>query len=162
MTATDLDNQSINGTFNVIVDERLSDWLTAQNFPIPGDAAPAADPDKDSVPNIVEFALMTNPQSGNPVPSPLAGITTAGADKFLNLTFPVRKLAGSGFLYAVESQNMLTGEWTQIWKSTDGFMHAQVVSSTDQPDRTDVTIRDTAAITAGGRQFLRLRVTETP
>ncbi|HEX2747607.1 MAG TPA: peptidylprolyl isomerase [Verrucomicrobiales bacterium] len=162
VTATDLDNQPLPGTFNVTVNEPLSDWLTAQNFPVPADAAALSNPDGDAAVNIMEYALMTNPQSPSPAPLPQSGVTTVGASKYLTLAFPVRKYTSDAFAYAVEAGNGLEGGWTPVWTSAQGFAHAQVVSFTDQPDRTNVTIRDTAAITAGGKRFLRLRVTDTP
>jgi len=160
VTATDLDGQSLLRTFSVTVEEHLSDWLTAQNFPAPGDAAALANPDADTLPNIFEFALMTDPRAHSPEIT--SGTTTVGPDRFLTLSFPVRKLTGGSFRYAVESHSALTGAWTEVWNSGQGFAHAQVVASNDQPDRTDVTVRDTSAITAGGEHFLRLRVTDTP
>lgn len=162
VTTTDLDNQTITRPFNVVVEEHLADWLAAQNFPNPGDATAAADPDGDSAPSIMEFGLMTDPQSPDPVPAPLAGTASAGDGSYLALTFPVRKFTGSGFAYAVERHDALTGTWTSVWTSADGFSHAQVVNFTDQPDRTVVTVRDTVAIASGARTFLRLRVTDTP
>ena len=164
VTATDLDNQAISRPFNVTVtvSNQLAAWLVAQNFPNPADATASANPDGDSGQNIMEFALMTDPQSATPVPAPQAGLTTVGGSQYLTLAFPVRKQAGSSFLYTVESQDGLSGAWTPVWTSANGFAHAQVASSTDLPDRTNVTIRDTAAITAGAPRFVRLRVTDTP
>ncbi len=162
VTATDLDNLSTIRTFTVTVEEHLSDWLAAQNFPNGSDATATADPDKDNGQNIMEFGLMTNPQSPTPLPVPPSGLTTIGGDQYLTLTFPVRKLTGSGFLYTVESQSGLTGAWTPVWTSANGFAHAQVVSFTDLSDRTNVIIRDTAAIVSGAPRFVRLRVTDTP
>ena len=162
VTATDLDNQPLASIFNVTVNEVLADWLTAQNFPVPADALALSNPDGDAAVNIMEYALMTNPQSPSPVPLPQSGVTTVGASNYLTLTFPVRKYTSDAFAYAVEAGNGLEGGWTPVWTSAQGFAHAQVVSSTVQPDRTNVTIRDTAAITAGGKRFLRLRVTDTP
>ncbi len=162
VTATDLDSLSISRSFNVTVEEHLADWLAAQNFPNGSDATATADPDKDNGQNIMEFGLMTNPQSPTPVPVPPSGLATIGADQFLTLSFPVRKLTGSGFLYTVESQNGLTGAWTPAWTSANGFAHAQVVSFTDLPDRTNVTIRDTQPIAPGAIRFIRLRGTDTP
>jgi hypothetical protein len=70
----------------------------------------------------------------------------------------VRKFT-QGLTYAVEANNGLTGPWTEIWKSANGFGHAQVVSALDQADRTVLTIKDTTAIGAGKR-FLRTRVVQ--
>ena len=160
ITATDLDGLTVQGTMSVTIEENLATWLAAQNFPNAGDATALANPDGDTLPNMLEYGLLTDPQTHSPALT--SGTTTVGADQFLTLTFPVRKLTGIGFRYAVESHNELTGAWTEIWKSSDGFAHVQVVSSTDQSDRTNVTIRDTAAIAPGGKHFLRLRVTDTP
>ncbi len=164
VTATDLDNQAITRTFNVTVTvtNQLASWLAAQNFPNPADATATANPDGDGAPNIMEFGLMTDPQSPRPEPAPQSGLTTAGADPFLTLTFPVRKQAGSSFRYTVESQSGLTGVWSPVWTSADGFAHAQVVGFTDLPDRTNVTVRDTMTISPGAPRFVRLRVTDTP
>jgi hypothetical protein len=162
VVATDLDNQPLPETFKVSVEERLSDWLTVQNFPNPSDATAVADPDSDAAQNIMEFALMTNPQSSNPLPLPLAGSVSVEGVKYLTLAFPVRKFAGSGFVYSVEAGNGSVGSWTAVWNSTQGFTHAQVAGMSDQSDHTDVVIRDTAPITAGGKRFVRLRVTDTP
>lgn len=160
VTAKDLDDQTIQGAFSVTVEESLTTWLAAQNFPNPADATALANPDGDTMPNIMEFALMTNPRAHSP--DIQAGTTAVAAVRFLTIAFPVRKFTGSGFRYTVESHHALTGAWTEVWNSSNGFAHAQVVSSADLPDRTNVLIRDTAPITAGGTHFLRLRVTDTP
>ena len=162
VTATDLDNQSSSRTFNVTVEEHLSEWLAAQGFPSPGDAAASADPDKDGGVNIMEYGLMTNPQSALPVSAPMTGTTTVAANTFLTLAFPVRKFTGPGFLYTVEAAAALNGPWSAVWTSAQGFAHAQVLAATDLPDRTNVTIRDTTVIAPGTPRFVRLRVTDTP
>ena len=40
--------------------------------------------------------------------------------KYLTLTFPARKFT-QGLTYAVEANDGLSGPWTEIWKSADGF-----------------------------------------
>jgi hypothetical protein len=54
----------------------------------------------------------------------------------------------------------LTGAWTEVWKSTDGFSHPQVVGALVQTDRTVVTIKDTVALGALMKRFLRIRIVE--
>jgi cyclophilin family peptidyl-prolyl cis-trans isomerase len=161
VTAKDLDNQTIVKTFNVVVEEHLSDWLTAQQFPNAEDATATANPDGDAAENVMEFALMTDPKTANPPALPQSGIVMEGANRYLTLSFPVRKHAGSGFAYTVEAGDG-SGAWTPVWTLAQGFAHAQVVSSTAETDRTNVTIKDTVAIAAGGRRFVRLKVTDTP
>ncbi len=160
VTATDLDGQSIQRTFGIIVEEHLTDWLSGQNFPDPGDAVPLANPDHDTLVNIMEFALLTNPQEFSPSITP--GTVTVEAGRYLSLSFPVRKFTGGGFRYAVEGHDALTGTWTELWNSDQGFTHTLVAEAADQPDRTVITVRDAVAITPGSRRYLRLRVTDTP
>jgi hypothetical protein len=78
---------------------------------------------------------------------------------FLTMTFPVRKF-NQGLSYAVEASDALSGTWTEIWKSANGFAHAQVVSAIDQADRTVVSVKDTAVIGGASRRFLRVKVVE--
>jgi hypothetical protein len=77
--------------------------------------------------------------------------------RFLTLTFPVRKFT-QGLAYAVEANSGLAGSWTEIWKSSDGFSHPQVVTALDQADRTVVTVRDSVALAGAPERFLRVRV----
>ncbi len=162
VTAKDLDNLTAAPTFTVNVNENLSDWLTGSNFPVPADATAGADADKDNVPNILEYAFLTDPLSPASQASPQAATTTVEGSNYLTLTFPVRKFTGTGFVYTVEAGDG-TGAWATVWNSsTDGLTHALVTTSTDHPASTDVTVRDTAAITPGAKRFMRLRVTDTP
>jgi hypothetical protein len=71
----------------------------------------------------------------------------------------VRKFS-SGLSYVVEANHQLTGAWTDIWDSSQGFTHAQVVSAVDQPDRTLVTIKDTVPIGGQPARFLRVKVVQ--
>ena len=75
----------------------------------------------------------------------------------MTLTFPVRKSTQS-LTYVVEANDTLSGTWTEIWNSGNGFSHAQVVSALDQSDRTVVTIKDTVAMGVQTKRFLRTRV----
>ena len=77
----------------------------------------------------------------------------------MTLTFPVRKFAPA-LTYTVQAAPNLTGPWSDVWWTTQGFTHAQVVGATDLPDRTIVTIRDLQPITAPSRRFMQVRVTE--
>ena len=86
----------------------------------------------------------------------MVGIAPA---KYLTLTFPVRK-STQGLTYIVEGNDGLSGTWTEIWNSANGFSHAQVVSALDQTDRTVVTIKDTSAIGVQPKRFLRTRVVQ--
>jgi hypothetical protein len=79
----------------------------------------------------------------------------------MTLTFPVRKFT-TGLTYVVESNNQLSGAWTEVWNSASdaSFSHAQVLFKVDQSDRTVVTIRDLAALATQARRFMRVKVAQ--
>jgi hypothetical protein len=62
--------------------------------------------------------------------------------------------------YVVQAQDQLSGTWTDIWSSAQGFAHAQVASALDQSDRTVVSIKDTVAIGSRSSRYLRVKVTQ--
>jgi hypothetical protein len=97
-------------------------WL-AQHFPDLNapDAQPTADPDKDSLPNFLEYALTALPRSPDanqassrlPVPVKLA-TGQAGIDLAQRNTLP------GDVVWAVEYSTTLTGSWTSIATRSPG------------------------------------------
>jgi hypothetical protein len=77
----------------------------------------------------------------------------------MTIQFPVRKFT-SGMVYIVQANDQLTGTWTELWNSSQGFAHAQVVSADDQADRTVVTIKDSTAVGGRPARFLRVKVVQ--
>jgi len=154
--ATDSVGNTVDDSFSVVVSltDTYATWASRATFPNGGSGI-AQNPDGDAWNNLQEFAFLGDPaltdQAG--VSSSLAGTTT----KFLTITFPVRKFT-QGLTYSVEANNALSGTWTEVWKSSDGFSHAQVVSALDHADRTVVTVKDTLEI--GTRRFLRVRLVQ--
>ena len=159
VTATDLDNLTVQQTFTVTVEQPYSAWAAVQGFASPADAAADADPDKDGLDNMTEFALLTDPRTAAPSALPATEIATAGADRHLTLTFPVRRFA-AGLTARVEAAADTGGTWTKVWDATDGPASPLVVRSTTFPDRTELTVRDNAPLGSGGRRFLRVRFTQ--
>ena len=159
VTATDLDNLTVQQTFTVTVEQPYSAWAAAQGFASPADAAADADPDKDGLSNMTEFALLTDPRTAAPSALPATEIATEGADRHLALTFPMRRFA-SGLTARVEAAADPSGTWTKVWDTTDGTASPLVVRSSTFADRTELTVRDTAALGSGGRRFLRVRFTQ--
>jgi cyclophilin family peptidyl-prolyl cis-trans isomerase len=156
--ATDSVGNIVDDTFVLNLTDTFATWASRNPFPS-GQNAPAQNPDGDTWNNLQEFAFLGDPA----LPSPAGGVVFPGfsgatpATRSLTLTFPVRKFT-QGLVYAVEANNGLAGSWTEIWKSSDGFSHPQVVGALDQTDRTVVTVRDTVALEATPKRFLRVRV----
>ncbi len=158
VTATDLDHLTTTQTVAVNITDTFAAWAARSVFPN-GQTGAGQNPDGDVWNNLQEYAFLGDPAMAGPSSGTVFQGTTETSPRFLTLTFPVRKFT-QGLSYAVEANNGLSGTWTEIWKSTDGFSHAQVVSAIDQADRTVVTIRDTAGIGGVSKRFLRTKIVE--
>lgn len=149
---------SVNQSFSITVTVVLSNWATSKGL-TGGDALPAADPDHDGRSNLLEFALMTEPTVGDGGAVPSYVLAKPGGTGYGEITFPVRKFAPS-LTYSVEvSDTLVSGSWTTIWTSADGFGAAVVSATTDQSDRTILTVRDTQPSPPAVRRFMRVTVT---
>jgi len=103
-----------------------------------GNGADLDDFDKDSIPNLVEFALGTDPtrNSGDKLPKP----ERTGDTFSITVTQPG---SVSGIIYGAEwSQTMLPGSWTDITDSGSGLQHVFSVP-----------------VAAGTNLYMRLKVT---
>ena len=157
VTATDLDNLSTSQDVVVNLSDTFSSWASRNSFP-GGQSGISQNPDADSLTNLQEYALFGDPAVSSQSPLPVAGKAgVSPAPQFLTLTFPVRKFT-TDLTYVVEANEQLAGTWSPVWSSANGFVHPQVVTALDQADRTVVTIKDTAAIGASPRRFLRTRI----
>lgn len=157
--ATDSVGNTVDDSFTLTVGltDTFTTWASRSSFPN-GQSGISQNPDADVWNNLQEYAFLGDPGAAGPAAQTVFQGSTGATPKYLTLTFPVRKFT-QGLTYAVEANNGLTGPWTEIWKSANGFGHAQVVSALDQADRTVLTIKDTTAIGAGKR-FLRTRVVQ--
>jgi len=159
VTATDLDNLSTSQQIAVNLNDSFSTWAGRQTFPN-GQNGLLQDPDNDGGNNLFEYAFFGNPSLANHSLLPTQGSTTIGpSSRALTIQFPVRKFT-TGLTYVVQAQDQLSGTWTDIWSSTQGFAHAQVASALDQSDRTVVTIKDMVAIGSRSSRYLRVKVTQ--
>jgi peptidyl-prolyl cis-trans isomerase A (cyclophilin A) len=159
--ATDSVGNTVDDSFVLSVNptDSYATWASRATFPN-GQNGIDQNPDGDSLTNLQEFAFLADPAVADQSALPVMGHTDAPpAARQLTLTFPVRKFT-TGLTYAVEASNWLEDDWSTVWSSADGFAHPQVVSALDQPDRTIVTIKDTAARADSPFRFLRTRVTE--
>ncbi len=126
-------------------------WLdTHFGVTIPwGSSAWNADPDGDSVPNLLEYALADgDPFTPGTTAMPELGTTTVGTDIHLTLTVS-KNPASTDISFIVETSTDLV-----TWQSGAG--HTVVISDT----ATELVVRAAAPMTNNTRRFLRLRVTE--
>lgn len=159
VTATDLDNLSTSQQIAVNLNDTFASWAARQTFPN-GQNGLLQDPDNDGGNNLFEYAFFGDPALSNQSILPTQGSTAISTSaRALTIQFPVRKF-GTGLSYVVQANDQLTGTWTDIWSSAQGFAHAQVASALDQSDRTVVTIKDTAAIGSRTSRYLRVKVTQ--
>lgn len=159
LTATDLDQLSTSQQIQIQINDTFNTWVARTTFP-KGQNAATQDPDGDQWSNLLEYALMENPAVAGWSDGPVLGRTSVqNAQSFLTLQFPVRKFT-AGLIYHVEAQNELDGNWAEIWNSTQGLQHIQILSALSQSDRTIVTIRDVNPIGSTPRRFLRLKVVQ--
>lgn len=160
VTATDLDGGTASQTFTVTVTDTYATWKSRNTFS-GGQDAPAQDPDADGWTNLQEYAFLGDPSlSNNTGLQVFRGVDgVAPAARYLTLTFPLRK-ATTGLSYMVEANDGLSGMWSEIWKSADGFSHAQVLSALDESDRTVLTIKDVVALGAQPKRFLRIKLVQ--
>ena len=133
-------------------DSPLAAWKASEL----GDAnAPdLGDPDHDLLPNLIEYALLTNPTSPDP---PLTASLVNGR---LELTLP-RDPSRSDVAVMVETSGDLSGPWEILAISDHGlaFAGAGGISGDDSSSGVkSVVIRDLLATPAETHRFLRLRV----
>lgn len=120
------------------------------------DQAPTADPDGDSLPNFIEYALDQNPNSASPLPDPLLKpvIIEQGSQKFLDFTY-LRRLDRLDVSLHVEVSKNLGAPPLSTWARLDDTL----VSSQGIIETRKVRI----PIAADSPQlFIRLSASEEP
>lgn len=107
-----------------------------------GPAADSSDPDADGRPNLLEYALGTNPTNAVSHADP---VVTVVGDRLV-LTFD--RIADGSLVYTVEGTDSLTPPvWTAVWTSTGS-------DNTAGP----VAVQDVVRIATRPTRFLRLAV----
>ena len=105
-----------------------------------GNAADASDLDGDGLPNLLEYALGSPPDSSSPNARPVTD-TAAGR---LRLTF--NRIADPGLTYTLQGSSDFVS-WVDVWSST---------GAANTPG--SITVADTFDLSITPRRFLRLRV----
>jgi hypothetical protein len=124
------------------LDEWRAERFNTAQLADPAISGPAADPDADGLPNLLEYALALDPSA--PDPEPNVRITNIGPNGELSLTF---LRARSDLTYTVEASSDLAPDSWAVIATNPG----------DVSLTTPVTVTDTEPATP--RRFLRLRVT---
>lgn len=125
--------------------------FTPEQLAAPNLAGPADDPDADGLPNLAEYAFGTGPWMRSN--APVVGQTSVAGTNYLTLTYSRAKLL-TDVTYTVEASTDL-----QTWSSAGATVP---VSTVDQGDVTQVTVRDTVPLAPGARRYLRMRLTKSP
>ncbi len=141
-------------TLALTIDTRLHQWQ-AEHFGSTAALAaqPAADPDHDGLPNLLEYALGTDPQAASSTNRPVCALVINQADGLphLTLTATLAAAAGDVSVDAEASDDLVT------WHS--GAPFTEVASDTTAGAVRTVVFRDTTPSGTGTRRFMRLRVT---
>jgi fibronectin-binding autotransporter adhesin len=127
-------------------------WAAGITFP-GGLSAPGDDPDKDGLPNLVEYGLdldPTVPDAGH-ANAPVATVVNVSGTDYLAITFkrPVNAEERTDLTYTTERSGDLSGP---SWSSGGVTLH----SSNTVGDTETLVYRSTTALSAGNREFLRL------
>jgi autotransporter-associated beta strand protein len=132
-----------NNTLALVYAPNLYDaWTTAIIWPSASSSAPDADPDGDGLPNLLEYALGTDPLT--PSTGPSVRLTNMDG---VRLAIDFARIADPALTYTVLASSALS-DWSPIWTSTGEQNTAGVV-----------TVSDPVALGSAPRRFLRLQVT---
>ena len=120
--------------------------LWAHRFTLAGaDPSPEADADRDGLPNLLEYALGSDPLVAQGTGSPVSEVGLIEGEARLGLTFT--RIADPSLIYEVRASGDLAA-WQTIWGSMG-----------DDNAAGPVTVHDSVALAAAPRRFLLLRVT---
>ena len=137
----------------------FTEWAAANFTPAelsnPAISGDNADPDKDGIPNILEYAFGLAPKTANDSGIPFGEIQKVDGTNYLTLTFR-RRVSTSDITYSPRVASSLTGTWSNT--------AVQVASPVSNGDGTEtVTYRDTVAPSPSVPQrFMRVDVQRGP
>lgn len=142
-------------TLDVAAWTALETWRSARfgTIDATGTAADSADPDADGIPNLLEYALATDPLSAEPA-EPIDVQVSSG-----RLVLHFERLAPPPVAYVVEASGDLVN-WTEIATLASGasaWTGPANVVETGSGDTRQTAVEDTAIISAATPRFLRLR-----
>jgi hypothetical protein len=115
----------------------------------PGVAGELDDPDRDGIPNLLEYALGMNQNVAPSSGLPIGGIHGG----YLTLSFN-RQKAATDIIYQVEAVGNLNSSWVEIWNSFN-----VPYGGGENPSEL-VTVQDTVPVSDAPKRFMRLNVTK--
>jgi len=126
-------------------------YLSTHGLDPAGDGAPAADPDKDGIANLLEFFLGRSPVALDASDTFPALRVDSGPSPALVFEFR-RAKAAEATPYAVEYSDTLSGAWTPAASGAGGVV---IETTSLDADFDRITVRFTAA---GPKLFVRLKL----
>jgi Gametolysin peptidase M11 len=113
-----------------------------------------ADPDRDGLVNLLEFAWNSAPKTAGRLGSPSHSIMMMNGSRYLTLTFR-RQLAVPELTYLPQTSSSLSGTWM-----SDAIQVGAGINNNDGTET--VTYRDSVAQSSAAKRFMRLKVILTP
>lgn len=141
----------------------FASWSAATPWPQGADFSSSGDPDRDGLPNLLEYALNFDPLSADPSANHPSASTVGG---HLAFTF-TRDPARNTLTYEVQaSPDLSPGSWTTLARSAAGAATVDVnggtlsINETTEGGLRRVTITDATPLSEVSRRFLRLNVAQ--
>ncbi|MBC8041120.1 MAG: hypothetical protein H7Y06_11295, partial [Opitutaceae bacterium] len=123
-------------------------WIAGYTTLTGDDALTSADPDKDGIANLLEYALGTDPTNAASGSLPVVGVETIASSTYVTLTYN-KDTSKSDIHYQVQSCSELAG--TPTWSNVTD----DLTGVTGQIEH-----RKASVLLDTSRKFLRLRVTQ--
>jgi hypothetical protein len=150
-------------TFSLTVATSSANYIAS--FGLGGaDAAYNADPERDGIPNGLEYALQLNPAVSGMAGLPLTALKDYAGTRYLSMTF-TRSSVAIDISYIVEATSNLAdpNSWVTLGSSASGgpMTGAGVMSDAGPAPNFNVEVRDTTPANAASPtpRFMRLRIT---
>jgi YD repeat-containing protein len=126
-------------------------WANGQSLPANA-SGPMDDPDQDGVPNVLEYALATNPlQADRSQAMPQSSLVKIAGEVYLAFTYRQPKPAPMDLRYEVTASPTVFP-----WSASSSVV--PVGSPVDKGDHLEFTVRAAQPVTAGAWGFLRLNL----
>ena len=140
---------NVNITLTVSFASWAATHFTLAELADPSISGPAADPDHDGIPNLLEYAFNLNPKAADRSGLPVLGTTTVSGSQYLTLSYTQQTLTGD-LTYAIQSSPDMA-----VWSAVTPVP----VSAVDNGNGTQtVVVRDPVALDSSTHRFLRVQV----